>query len=103
VIKIYTAANLQDAHILLGLMSAQNIQARILNASAQGGLGEIPFTHAYPEIWLTDDRDVNEARLLIAAFDRPATADNDARCERCGEDSPSGFALCWNCGATLDP
>lgn len=101
-IKAYTAANLQDAHILRGLLSAQGIEARILNASAQGGLGEIPFTQAYPEIWLVDEGDLARAATLIADFERPPAHGIDVRCARCGEASPSGFAVCWNCGAVLD-
>lgn len=102
-IKAYTAANLQDAHILLGLLAAQRIEARILNAAAQGGLGEIPFTQAYPEVWLTNVRDLDRARAVIEHFDRPLKAGNDLRCARCGEDSPDGFSVCWNCSAALEP
>lgn len=88
--------------MLLGLFAALRIEARILNASAQGGLGEIPFIQAYPEVWLADARDLDRARTVIADFDRPLAAENEVRCIQCGEDSPGGFAVCWKCGASLD-
>jgi hypothetical protein len=98
-IKTYTAANLQDAHILLGLLHAEGINARILNASAQGGLGEIPFACTYPEIWLENARDTVRAKAVIEQFERPSSTGLPLTCKRCGEDSPPGFELCWNCGA----
>jgi hypothetical protein len=103
VIKAYTAGSLQDAHILLGLLRAQGIEARILNASALGGLGEIPFDQAYPEIWLVEPSDLERARSVFEAFDRPLDAVPDTRCSRCGEDNPGAFAVCWQCGASLTP
>jgi putative signal transducing protein len=102
-IKAYTAANLQDAHILLGLLAASGIKARILNASAQGGLGEIPFTHAYPELWLDDARDAARARALIEEFERPARAEPPRRCPNCQEDNPARFEVCWKCGTAIAP
>ena len=102
-IKAYTAANLQDAHIVLGLLASSGIKARILNASAQGGLGEIPFMHAYPEVWLEDARDVARARALIEEFERPARAGPPRRCAKCREDNPPWFEVCWKCGTAITP
>ena len=68
-VKVYSAANLQDAHILLGLLNGANIDARILNAAAQGGLGEIPFASTYPEIWLVRNGDMLRAKEVIAMFE----------------------------------
>src|SRR5688572_11181490 len=98
-IKSYTAANLQDAHILLGLLSAVGIEARILNANAHGGLGEIPFTHAYPEIWLVNARDATRARQVFDEFERPPAPAQTMACPSCGEENPAGFEICWNCAA----
>lgn len=95
--KVYTAANLQDAHIVLGLLEAAGIEATILNVNAQGGLGEIPFTQTYPELWLKKQRDLQRARRLIDEFERPIRAPS-VRCAGCGEDNPGTFEICWNCG-----
>jgi len=101
--KAYTAANLQDAHILLGLLRAIGIEARILNANAQGGLGEIPFMHAYPEIWLADLHDMKRARQVFDGFERPSSTSQPSRCPACGEENPAGFEICWNCAAPTAP
>ena len=102
-IKAYSAANLQDAHILLGLLQASGIEARILNANAQGGLGEIPFTHAYPEIWLERSADLERARSLFERFERAPAGTQSVRCPACGEENPAGFEICWNCASPTVP
>lgn len=98
-IKAYTAANLQDAHILLGLLRGAGVEARILNANAQGGLGEIPFSQAYPEIWLEDERDLSRARQVFENFERPLPGGPPKPCPACGEENPAGFEICWNCAS----
>lgn len=100
-IKAYTAGSLQDAHILLGLLRGEGIEARILNASSYGGLGEIPFDQVYPELWLVHACDLDRARLVFEAFDRPTDPAPDSPCPACGESSPAAFAVCWQCGTTL--
>ena len=60
--KLYAAANLQEAYLILHRLEHANISARIFNEHAQGALGEIPFTHAYPELWALEQADVTRAR-----------------------------------------
>jgi len=101
-IKIYTADNLQDAHLLLGLLGVSGIDARILNASAQGALGEIPFSAAYPEIWLVHARDAERARQVLTTFEQPTLGTRPVICHGCGEENPVSFEICWNCGAATE-
>lgn len=99
-IRLYCAATLQEAHLLLGLLSADGIRARLQNAHAQSALGEIPFTHAYPEVWIERPGDIERARALIAAYETAGAA-AQVRCRQCGEDNPANFDTCWNCGLDL--
>ncbi len=100
-VRLYSAANLPDAQILLDLLKAKGIPARIFNENAQGGLGEIPFTHTYPEIWLVDDRDVVRAQEVVTEFERSAEAEGTRRCPGCGEENPKNFQICWHCNRSL--
>ena len=102
-IKAYTAADLQQAHLLLGLLQAAGIEARILNANAQGGLGEIPFVNTYPEIWLVRPADLGRARAVFEKFEQPSPAMPPRACPRCGEENPAAFEICWNCAAPIVP
>ena len=99
--KVYSAATLPDAHMLRGLLAQAGIEARVFNENAQGGMGEIPFTHAYPEVWVMDERDLTRAAALVGQFDRPAAPAGALRCPHCGEESPGNFQVCWSCGQAI--
>lgn len=99
--KIYSAATLPDAHLVRGMLGQAGIEAKVFNENAQGGMGEIPFTHAYPEVWLVDERDSERAAEVIRQFERPGPHAVVVRCAACSEDNPGNFQLCWNCGEAL--
>lgn len=100
-LRLCTAANLPEAHLLLHRLAHAGIEARVFNEHAQGGLGEIPFTHAYPEIWIMEPAQEARAREIVAEFERPSVALPPARCSGCGEMNPAGFEICWQCGRPL--
>lgn len=100
--RLCTAADLMEARLLLDLLEHAYIPARLFNEHAQGGVGDIPFTHAYPEVWVLNDGDFGRGLALVRAFER---APPDARvvfCRACGEENPRNFQLCWHCGAGLE-
>lgn len=99
--RVYTAADLPEAHIVLGLLRQQGIAARVFNEHARGGLGELPFGETCPEVWIEDDADFERALAAVRAYEagRPPAASR--RCAHCGEESPADFDVCWNCGACL--
>lgn len=97
-VRIYSAPTLPDAHLVRGLLGQAGIDATVFNENLQGGLGEIPFTHAYPEVWIVDERDLQRAREVIRQIERPAPSTESVICPRCREGSPGHFQVCWNCG-----
>jgi hypothetical protein len=99
--KLYAAASLPDAHIVLHLLEAAGIEARVFNENAQGGLGEIPFTHVYPEVWVLDQKQFDHAREIVSQHDAAVADAGVKSCVSCGEDNPSNFELCWQCGESL--
>jgi len=100
-IRLYTAANLPEAYLLLHHLQASGVDARVFNENAQGGLGEIPFIHAYPEIWVAHDEDMPMARQIVEEFERREDTTGLVKCQVCGEDNPANFELCWHCGGAL--
>src|SRR4030067_2712929 len=68
--RLCTAANLPEAHLLLHRLVHAGIEARVFNEHAQGGLGEIPFTHAYPEIWIMEPAQEARAREILPELER---------------------------------
>lgn len=99
--KLYRAATLPDAHILRGLLAQAGIEARVFNENAQGGLGQLPFTEAWPEVWVSEDRDLARAQEIVRAFECSPEVAANLRCPSCAEENPSSFQLCWSCGTTL--
>jgi hypothetical protein len=100
--RLYRAANLPDAYLLLHRLQQAGIEARVLNEHAQGGLGEIPFTHAYPEVWLVRPDDAERARDIVTEYERRDPPGEPRVCRSCDEESPAGFEVCWRCGAPFD-
>lgn len=100
-IKIFSAENLQSAHLLQGLLAESGIKTQILNQYAQGGVGELPFTHTYPEIWLENDADMPRAQSIIVGFEQRAREISDLICPACQEPCPDTFEVCWRCGTRL--
>ena len=99
--RLFSSANLMEAYLLLHRLVQAGIEARVLNEHAQGGLGEIPFTHAYPEVWVMEAEDAERARGILQEFERRASSDETLVCANCGETSPAGFDFCWQCGRPL--
>jgi Putative prokaryotic signal transducing protein len=100
--KIYSAANLMEARIMLDLLGHVGIKARLLNEHAQGGLGEISFTQAYPEVWLINEGDLERGRAVVSKYESSPIETGVVLCLACGEENPRNFQLCWHCGAGLE-
>lgn len=79
-LRLYTAANLPDAHMLRQLLAQAGIEAHVFNENAQSGMGEIPFTHAWPEVWLALPADEKQAREIVRLFERPPAPSADVFC-----------------------
>ena len=99
--RIYSAASLPEAHLILHRLRAEGIACAVFNENAQGGVGELPFTHAYPEVWIEDTVDEPLARRIVDEFERGADDADGGPCAGCGEHNPASFEVCWNCGAVL--
>lgn len=96
--RVYLANTLLDAQLALDTLHALQIDAHIFNAHAAGALGEIPYSQANPEIWVSDDTQAERAREALAQPGIPLT---DKICPRCGESNPGNFLSCWHCSGAL--
>ena len=96
------AGDIQEAYLVQGLLNEAGIETRIQNEYAQGGVGEIPFTQAYPEIWLTEESDADKAKEIISLFEGRQRTVGDHICANCNEGNPDTFETCWRCGNPLN-
>ena len=99
--RVYTAANLPEAQLLVDLLADRGMRARILNANAASVAGELPIDATLPQVWVDDEADAARAREVIDTFVR-TPAGPTRKCPACGEDNPASFDLCWSCGAGLE-
>lgn len=95
--KVHAASNLPEAHLLAGLLEQHGIATRIFNANASSLAGEIPVDQARPQVWIEDDRRLDEARKLIDGYLRANPWSPPKKCPRCGEENPGSFEICWSC------
>lgn len=100
-LKVYQAADLPEAYLLLHWLQARHIPARVLNENLQGAVGEIPFTQAWPEVWIEDERDLPLAQAIVAEFENRPRDTGTLVCSACGETNPATFETCWHCGEPL--
>lgn len=100
--RVYAAANLPEAHLLVDLLADRGIRARVFNAHASSLAGELPIDASLPQVWVENAADAARAREIIEDFTRHVPAGGSVKCPACGEDNPASFDLCWGCGAGLE-
>lgn len=100
--KLYTADNLFEARMIQDLLESAYIPSKLLNEYAQGGVGEIPFTHAYPEVWVVREQDYERGRKIVVEYEQAPQVTGHIFCPQCGEENPENFQLCWHCGTGLE-
>ncbi len=100
--RLYSAANLPEAYLIRDLLAEVGVRTQILNENAQGGVGEIPFTETYPEIWVERKNDMERARRVITEYESRSVSAGYVDCPRCGEQNPENFETCWHCGVPLN-
>lgn len=85
---------------LKNVLDQHHIPCFLKNVYLSGGVGELPPTEAWPELWVEADADWPRAREIIAGVlaEEPDPAAGPWQCRRCGEQSEAQFAACWNCG-----
>ena len=99
--RIYSAASLPEAHLLLHRLQAEGITAKVFNENAQGAVGELPFTHTYPEVWIERAEDEDRALSVIRQFEKRSVSKPGWHCQTCGEHNPATFEVCWRCASSM--
>ena len=78
------------------LIDAQKIRTFIKNEFAQGAVGEISAFDAWPEVWVTNDEDFEQA-IEILKSSQNSVKGEDWICQSCSEANDPSFEVCWNC------
>lgn len=100
-IRVYIAENLADAHLVCSRIREHGISAHVFNEFSNGAVGELPFTHTWPEVWVESDRDQSSALTIIENFQRADIDESEITCPECGQMNPTNFEICWSCSAQI--
>lgn len=98
--KVYTAQTLLQVTHIKNLLETANIACELRNEYAAGGVGELSFVDAWPELWVSYE-DAFLAKKIIADFENLAD-DGEWQCH-CGEMNGAAFASCWSCKGDKPP
>jgi len=100
-IRLYTAADPLQAHILRGALETAGIAAEVRGDYLFSTRGESPVTpDTAPAVWILNEADLEAAREIVARMDAktPDSTGETWQC-RCGEAIEAAFDQCWSCGA----
>lgn len=99
--RFYVARARFDAFLVADRLNQAGIRAHVFNQHASSIVGDVPPDVAQPQVWLEREADRERAEILLARLTEDAAHSGTTHCTACGEDSPSNFDLCWNCGRQL--
>jgi hypothetical protein len=80
------------------LIEAQGISVFLKNEFAQGAIGGISAFDSWPEVWVTNDADFEQATQITDLSQSNAKTE-DWICQQCSEQSAPSFEVCWSCGS----
>lgn len=90
--KIFTTQDITLLNFYKSILEDNGIPVIIKNYYLMSGSGDIPPNECVPELWILDDKRVDDAkRLLTVEKEEPW------QCQ-CGEKISGQFMQCWKCG-----
>ncbi len=95
---VYTHPNAVLVTQARAFLELSGIKCTLRNEYAAGAIGELAPIDAWPELWVIDDGEFEQATRLLAQS-RASLDEPDWRCRQCGSTSPATFDFCWQCAA----
>ncbi len=97
--RLTRAPNLALATLWADMLTNAGIDATVQRMYASSIAGELPPDQALPEVWVSDDAELERARVLLHELRHPMH--RHWVCRACGEIVDGPFDQCWNCGADM--
>lgn len=98
--KVYSTQLIPLAGHVKAILEAQGIECILKNDFLAGAAGELPPIECWPEVWILQDDDYDEATAIVAATTLSASESGETwTCPRCEEELEAQFTNCWKCGA----
>jgi hypothetical protein len=96
--KVYGSDNSIEIAHLRSLLESSHIKCITRNDFLQGAAGELPMMECWPEIWVLEDAQQEQARTLVEAFLLSSSGVSAWDCDHCVERIDAPFSQCWRCG-----
>ena len=98
--RVYSEPSPIFIHQIKDLLEEQGINTIVKNELLSGGVGELPPTEVWPELWVVNNDDKKPAKSIVEKFLQSIKANSrDWECGDCGEKVEGQFNICWNCGS----
>ncbi len=97
--RLTRAPNLAIATLWADMLGHAGVAATVQRMYASSIAGELPPDQALPEVWITEDDELEKARTLLHALRHPRH--RHWVCRSCNEVVDGPFEQCWNCGAEM--
>ena len=101
--KVFEHRAYHEVGLCESILQNNGFETTVKNQNVSSLVGDIPFTDAYPELWILDDHRYDEAIALLLEFRRgshESSPSEDWTCQKCGESVPGTFHSCWKCDAS---
>jgi hypothetical protein len=78
------------------IIESHGITTFIKNEFAQGAIGEVSAIDSWPELWVLNDADFEQAMDILESSQKSIKGE-DWSCNNCSEKNDASFEICWNC------
>ena len=96
--KLFDSIDFAKVGHYQSILESHGIETHLKNLTLSSIMGDVPFAEVFPELWVVNDADYDEAlRLLQEHRDLVPPRAADWICPNCGEQVPKEFDVCWNC------
>jgi hypothetical protein len=98
--RLYTAQVPLMIDHLKNILESGGIECVVRNSYLAAAMGEIPPIECWPELWVVEDEQFEEAQAVLKGALSPVVGlEKPWQCKGCGEMIEGQFTECWNCGS----
>ena len=99
-IKLYKAANVNEAYFIKGLLKKFGINAQLLGEGLSVAMGGLPLEVIEVDL-LVHKEQLKRAKKIISDYEKELKSEDIKKnweCTVCKNKNPDTFEICWNCG-----
>ncbi|MFT5221327.1 MAG: hypothetical protein ACI87H_003474 [Gammaproteobacteria bacterium] len=98
--KLYTNENRMIVFNLKNVLEGEGIASIVVNEFASGGVGDLAAFDTWPELWVEDETQFEQANSIVQNIFNGK--DDDWFCRGCQEQNDAAFRICWQCGRSVE-